>query len=526
MEVPMFRLLRYFSSLSLLIIVLVAGLLGVFYRQIILHELIALGESQNVVLTRTFANSLWLQFAPFVTAAAGWSAEELRAHPETMQLRHAVRALMQGTSIVKVKVYNLDGLTVFSTDAKQIGEDKRGNAGFLAARAGQVASELTFRKTFSAFEQTIEDRNVLSSYLPIRRGEPDGSIDGVFELYDDVTPLVRRIERTQRYVVLGVGLILMALYGVLFLIVRHGDRLIRRQHTALQEARDGLERRVAERTAELVHTNARLEAEIVERTRAEAELRAFAAQLQRSNSELQDFAYVASHDLQEPLRKVRAFGDRLQATCGEVIGHRGRDYLDRMRQAAERMQILIEDLLTFSRLTTKAQPFVPVALAQVADEVVSDLEARIEHVGGRVEVGTLPTIEADPLQMRQLLQNLLGNALKFHRPEVPPVVKLYSPSLPAPVITADGPSAPPRCCQLVVEDNGIGFDEKYLDRIFVPFQRLHGRGEYEGTGIGLAVCRKIAERHDGHITAHSAPGQGATFIVTLPATQAKGDGVP
>jgi signal transduction histidine kinase len=264
------------------------------------------------------------------------------------------------------------------------------------------------------------------------------------------------------------------------------------------------------------------EAEIAERQRAEAELKAFTAQLERSNRELQDFAYVASHDLQEPLRKIRAFGDRLRTSCGETLSARGQDYLERMQQAAARMQTLINDLLTFSRVTANAQPFRPVDLAQVAREVVSDLEVRIEQTGGRVEVTALPIIDADPLQIRQLLQNLLGNALKFHRPEVPPVVKLSSELLPRQEAGGAGHAAPPMC-QLHIEDNGIGFDEQYLDRIFTPFQRLHGRGEYEGTGIGLAVCRKIVERHGGSITARSAPGQGAIFLVMLPIAQPKGD---
>jgi signal transduction histidine kinase len=268
------------------------------------------------------------------------------------------------------------------------------------------------------------------------------------------------------------------------------------------------------------------EVEITERRRAEAELTEAVAQLERSNRELQDFAYVASHDLQEPLRKIRAFSDRLTSLCGEVLGARGRDYLERMQQAAARMQTLITDLLAFSRVTTQAQPFSPVDLIQVAQEVLDDLEVRLEQVGGRVAVAALPTIDADPLQMRQLLQNLLGNALKFHRPEVPPAVTISSECLPPPAADDADPAASPRWCQLLVADNGIGFEEKYLDRIFAPFQRLHGRSAYEGTGIGLAICRKIAERHGGSITAHSAPGQGATFLVTLPVTHATGERTP
>lgn len=246
-----------------------------------------------------------------------------------------------------------------------------------------------------------------------------------------------------------------------------------------------------------------------ERKRQDEELRRYAAQLQRSNRELQDFASVASHDLQEPLRKILAFGDRLRARYEGALGDDGRDYLGRMLNAAGRMSTLINDLLTFSRVTTRAQPFRPVDLGEVARDVVSDLEARVEQTGGRVEIGAMPVVEADATQVRQLLQNLIGNALKFHRPGEPPVVR----------VEGEVVRSPDPVCQFTVSDNGIGFDEKYLDRIFNVFQRLHGRNTYEGTGIGLAVCRKIAERHHGSITARSVPGRGSTFIVTLPVRQ-------
>lgn len=231
-------------------------------------------------------------------------------------------------------------------------------------------------------------------------------------------------------------------------------------------------------------------------------------ELARSNDELQQFAFIASHDLQEPLRKIKTFGDRLKATCGDAFTAQGRDYLERMQNAAQRMQSLIEDLLTLSRVTTRAQPFVSVDLAQVAQEVLSDLEVAIQQSDAHVEVGELATITADPLQMRQLLQNLIGNALKFHRQQEPPFVKIYTEATR--MINGS------ELCQIIVEDRGIGFDEKYLGRIFNIFQRLHGRSEYEGTGIGLAICRKIAERHNGSITATSILGHGAKFIVTLP----------
>lgn len=246
---------------------------------------------------------------------------------------------------------------------------------------------------------------------------------------------------------------------------------------------------------------------------SEEKLREFAGQLERSNRELQDFAYVASHDLQEPLRKIIVFGERLREKAGDRLDAETLDYLQRMQKAAARMQNLINDLLSFSRVTTKAQPFSPVDLAQTARDVVDDLEGRIETTNGRVELGELPVIDAEPLQMRQLLQNLIGNALKFRRPEAQPVVKI------AATIQVGAEGKP--ICELTVSDNGIGFDEKYLDRIFNVFQRLHSRNEYEGTGMGLAIARKIAIYHGGSITAKSAPGRGATFIVTLPSTHHK-----
>jgi len=254
------------------------------------------------------------------------------------------------------------------------------------------------------------------------------------------------------------------------------------------------------------------------RKEAEERLRLAAEQLRRSNLELQDFASIASHDLQEPLRKIQAFGDRLKMKCAPALGESGRDYLGRMQDAARRMQILLQDLLTLSRVTSKAQPFEPVELRKVVDEVVSDLEVRIEQTGGEIEVGFLPSIDADAAQMRQLFQNLISNALKFQRPGIKPAVIISAKVLD----NAESlPGAMPgeQICQVMVRDNGIGFDEQYLDRIFQVFQRLHSRSEYEGTGIGLAVCRKIADRHGGRITAKSSDGEGATFIVTLPVKQ-------
>jgi PAS domain S-box-containing protein len=249
--------------------------------------------------------------------------------------------------------------------------------------------------------------------------------------------------------------------------------------------------------------------------RRDEQLRQFAGQLERSNRELQDFAYVASHDLQEPLRKIVVFGERLKEKNAQTFNAESFDYLERMQKAGGRMQTLITDLLTFSRVTTKAKPFAPVNLAEMAAAVVDDLEGRIEMVKGRVELGNLPVIDAEPVQMRQLLQNLIGNALKFRRPEEPPVVKVDAQIIP------DPDASEKQLCRLTVSDNCIGFDEKYVDRIFNVFQRLHTRNEYEGTGMGLAIVRKIARYHGGDVTAKSKLGEGSTFILSIPASHPK-----
>jgi PAS domain S-box-containing protein len=271
------------------------------------------------------------------------------------------------------------------------------------------------------------------------------------------------------------------------------------------------------RTSELESTNHLLREEIAERTRAEARAQAAAIELGRSNEELEKFAYVASHDLQEPLRKIQAFGDRLVKKFRDALGPGGQEYVDRMQASARRMRTLIDDLLSFSRVSTKVQPFAPVDLGEIVRDVLSDLDARLAQTGGRVDVGELPTVAADPLQMRQLFQNLIANALKFARPGVAPLVAVGAVPWAAVPTDADPPPPPGEGYRVTVADNGIGFDQGYVDRVFEVFQRLHGRGEYEGTGIGLAIVRKIVQRHGGEITARSREGHGATFIIDLPA---------
>jgi PAS domain S-box-containing protein len=272
---------------------------------------------------------------------------------------------------------------------------------------------------------------------------------------------------------------------------------------ALKQERDTLESRVNERTSQLRLTNEGLRQEIKKRQEIEQKIREYSDELKRSNKELEEFAYVSSHDLQEPLRKIQAFSDLLTEEYGGKLGE-GEEYLTRIQSSANRMSTLIEDLLVFSRVTTKAAVSKPVNLNKIIEFVSADLQDRIEKENGTITVANaLPTVMADETHMRQLFQNLTSNALKFHATDRPPIVEISS-----------------RCdedeCTIKISDNGIGIDEKYKEKIFAVFQRLNTKQAYEGTGIGLAVCKKIIERYNGTIQVESQVGVGTTFIITMP----------
>ena len=250
--------------------------------------------------------------------------------------------------------------------------------------------------------------------------------------------------------------------------------------------------------------------DVTNRKRDELALRRYAQELKRSNSELQEFAYAASHDLQEPLRKIQAFGERLNNKCYDALDDTGRHYLERMVDASTRMRRLIDDLLSYSRVNSKTTNFLPVDLSTVLADVLSDLEPRINAEDAKIRVGELPAIEADPSQMHQLFLNLLANALKFRRPGIQPSISIEG----SVEVGENGAIA-----RIAVADNGVGFEPRHAERIFGMFERLHGRDEFDGTGVGLATCRKIAERHAGELTAWGEPDSGAVFTLLLPVRQ-------
>ena len=656
---PTFELLRHFSTASfasiLIAMAIVAAILSVFYRNMALRDMTAMAERQNVALTRAFANSLWPQFRSFLASVIRLTDDELKAHPDIAKLHAAVVSQMNGVSVLKIKVYDLQGRTVFSTEAKQIGENKSKNAGFLFARSGTVVSELTHRDTFSAFEGVIENRDLISSYVPIRRGPGGNAVAAVFELYQDVTPLLKSIEETQRLLTLGVIVVLAGLYLMLMFVVRRADKIIKRQANARQTAENDLAARTKDlersyRDTQTLHeigciilqtpddatalqsilahclaargfdvgiirlvepdtqiyraaahlgyldaanierhhgrvddgATGRLTAQmltsegpVVEHNvqeceglrtfkhegvrsavavpvrsdnailgvlqlgsraprgleseelkwleaagsligiavqkfqlfdglkRAKEDLKESVEELARSNTELEQFAYVASHDLQEPLRMITGYTSLLARRYRGKLDKDADEFIGFAVDGAKRMQAMINDLLAYSRIGSQGKEFAPTDSELIFDRTLVGLQVAIEESGAKVTRDPLPTVTGDGIQLGRLFQNLISNAIKYRNGNIP-VVHV-------------------NCRQrehdwlFSINDNGIGIAPQHLERIFQIFQRLHTDDQYRGTGIGLASCKKIVERHGGKIWVESEPGQGSTFFFTIPA---------
>ena len=372
------------------------------------------------------------------------------------------------------------------------------------------------KRLFDAVNAKVEESrqdagNPSSAYDEMNEGVTAQLMAGAEMMANDASLLGREsarrtdaVRRTSLILILSSAIILMLSAAVsAWLLARSLGRSIRALEQGTQRIAAGdLEYRVVVSGRDEI---SRLSSAFNDMT---AKLQTSYGLLEHKNRELQEFAFIASHDLSEPLRKVQTFGSLLEAKNADRLDEQSRDYVSRMTGAASRMQELLNALLRYSRIDTRGQEFRPVKLPDVIMDVAADMEVAIQSIGGLLEIGPLPRVMGDASQLRQLFQNLVANALKYHRSGVKPVIKVYAE-------TGNGTG------RIFVEDNGIGFDEKYLDKIFLPFQRLHGKHEYPGTGIGLAICKKIVKRHGGQITAKSTPGKGSTFIVTLPSHRGK-----
>ena len=495
-----FNLIRYFSITSFIGFIVVTIILAQFYRQTAIDNLITLRESNNIALTQVFANSIWPEFESFVNQASELTVEEIRNHPETARLLDVIQMDLEGLSVVKVKIYDMEALTVFSTEAAQIGDDKSDNAGYQMAATGGVATELTHRDTFSAFEQTIEDRDVISSYIPIQR---NGSIEGVFEVYDDVTPLLQRIEGTQRTIVVGVTLILAVLYLFLFAIVRRG-------HWIISELHNNLEKRVAERTRELLLANKHLEAEIAGRSRVQSELaiaRDHAVEALCLKSQI--LANV-SHDARTPLSIILLYTELLLGEKYGVISVKGKEKLGQIILQTKQLTAFVENLLDAAQQDANTIILEPVEFSP--EELLEDIRtialplAEMKSLSVRTNLDNTvpPTLFDDTKRLKHILHNLVDNAIKF-TDKGSISIRFYSDN--------------PETWCIEVSDTGKGIPEEAQSEIFKAFWQMDGsstRRTNRGVGLGLSIVRHSIDLLNGQIEVESTPDRGATFIVTLP----------
>lgn len=471
----MFKLLRYFSITSLIAMVIGAALLGIFYRYIAIKELIEMGEDKNVALTKVFANSLRPEFSRFLASTSELSRDQLRSHPEITKLREVALAQMKGLSVAKIKLYNLQGLTVFSTEIKQIGEDQSRNAGFLSARSEKTVSSIVHRDKFNAFDQVIENRDLLQTYLPFRRG-PDSPMEGVFELYDDVTTFLQKIKDTQMIVILGVVLISTLIYSVLFLIVRRADRILETQYTEIGSVNKALEaanKDVHDAQERLVRT---------ERLAAIGELSAGVA-----------------HELRNPLGAIKnaTYYIKGKLTGSDIVKENARiaEFLQIMDEEIESSNVIITDLMDFARVNPPNLS--PTKLETVVENALSRTPMN-KNVRVVKEIDpSLPEVLVDSEQMRRALANLIKNADEA-MPDGGTLTILAS--------SADGYGV------LQLRDTGHGITDDHVPKIFDPLFTTKPRG----IGLGLAIVKQIIDRHKGSVDVTSKPGEGTTFIIRIP----------
>ncbi len=451
----MFRLLRYFSIASLLAFVAVTVLLAVFYRYTAIEAMIEQEEGKNLAVTQTFANSVRGDLADHLARSAGLSAGELETLPSLANLRRTIAAERVGLPVAKIKIYNAAGVTVFSTEAEQLGEDDSVNEGFLTARAGGVVSELTHRDSFSSFDGVLEDQDVLSTYLPVRLNGPEGEIAGVFELYSTVTPLLRRIDATERPLIGGVAAILLALYGVLFLIVRRADSIIRREH----EERQGAERTVRRQQVALAAAH--------ERERV-------ARDLHDSVGQVLGYANIQAQAAATLLAKGQATG------AAQLLG--------RLVGVVQQAQIDVREQIHLLQNGAAPQR----ELAAALDAVVAQFHQRagipVEVTDAQVLYGSQLT-RATEEQLLGIVQEALANVQKHAQAQHVRVSFA-------------------RCedhLLVTVTDDGVGLGRGHAV-------------QQGGRHFGLRMMRDRAAEFGGIVEVRAAPGRGTQVIVKAPLT--------
>ena len=479
----MFKLLRYFSITSFIAVAAVIFVLVNVYRQSEIDQLIKLTENQNVVLTQALSNSFWSQFSSYVTSIRDVDGERLRTRDETREIHQRLLALSKGLPILKIKVFNLDGITIFSSQASQIGESSNGNLGFQQALQGIPASTLVHRDSVSAFSGELLKRDLVESYVAIVNA--DGRTEAVFELYTDVTQQLSLIEHAVQRVVLGLLISFGLLYGVLFMIVKRADRILKQQYQAIKDSSDS----IREKNKEL------------------EQLREMAQEASRAKSELMA---NMSHELRTPLNAIIGFSGAIkEETFGPVGNEKYKEYLDDIYNSGLHLLGLINDILDVSAIEAGSielheETINPAELVEVSIRLIMP-----RANSGRVKVissldADIPQIYADARRVKQIMLNLLSNAVKF-TPEGGEV-RVTS------MLHGDGSLA------ITVSDTGVGMNEEELALALSKFGQVDSGldRKHEGTGLGLPLTLGLMELHGGTLDIKSEKGRGTHIAMVFP----------
>ncbi|MEM8805036.1 MAG: ATP-binding protein [Cyanobacteria bacterium P01_G01_bin.38] len=527
-----FSLIKSFSMISLSGFAIATLLLAVLYRQRAVHDLVVVTEEKNAALAQILANTLWDDYGAFLSNTGSISDEGLRSQPMTEQLHRDVLNQLQGLPVAKVKFFDLQGRTVFSTDLAQIGADKSQSKGFLSAKSGTAISQLGHRDTFKALKSTLEDRHLLSSYIPLTADSTHGKIVGVVELYTDVTPLLQRIGQTQRGVVLGSILILLSLYGVLILFVKKADSLLQTQYQQLQRS----ETRHRQQAEQLVQTLAELKQTQVHMIHSEkmSGLGQLVAGVAHEINNPINFIYgniepakTYFHDLLGLVQLYqRHYADAPPDIQSEVdaidLDFLSEDLpklLDSVKTGADRVKQIVTSLRTFSRKDEADLKQVNVHDGIESTLVILQhrLKADADQMGIEIirAYGDLPRVTCFANQLNQVFMNLLVNAidaLRSFEKQPPPD---WTPQINIRTVLKTQQLSGSASVRIEISDNGPGVPESVLSKLFDPFFTTKEVGK--GTGLGLSISHQvIVEIHQGQLSCQSTPGEGTVFIVEVP----------
>ncbi len=488
-----FRLRRYFSIASGLLMLAVAMPLAYAYFYSEVREHTGLAGMRNEVLARTYANVLWPMYGEFLLSQDVGAAQR-PAHESTLKLDAAFRQMSRDAPVIKIKVYNLQGVAVYSSVLREIGENKSQNIGFKSARVGSLVNELTHRGSMSATEGEIQNVDVVSSYIPIRLN--GGEVTAVFELYANVTETVSRIQVVTLQLLLALLGVFLLLYLSLLAIVARADAILGRQYAALQDS----EGRLRGKTSEL-------QSEIVERQEIEQALRQSEEVAASANRAKSEFLSGMSHELRTPMNAIIGFAQLLETEPLSPLSSNQQRFVKQILKAADHLLNLINQVLDLARIESGKMPLSlePVSLADLMDDALP----MVQHLAQQHKVRSIESdcadlrVVADYGRLKQVLLNLVSNAIKYNRPDG--VVRVAA-------------AAQGDLIRIEVSDTGPGIPPDKLDDLFQPFNRLGiESADVEGTGIGLALSKRMVEAMGGAIGVQSGVGVGSTFWMTLPA---------